>query len=188
KGITQLELANILGITPQNISYYEKGREPNYEILSKLADYFGVTTDYLIGKSDFRTWEEERNAVNYGSLLKKAENNTELKIMILDSINQFLELLDLLFYTKNIEENKELKKKLFYENHKIINHIAMKLHSFRVIFIANDNIDKKIKLYQKSKHDIIRAIDKLLINFLIEDNHFNDKDIQIQSIDDKDDE
>lgn len=56
KGITQQELAQTLNIGRASISNYELGtRTPDIEILSKLADYFGVTTDYLIGKSDFRT-------------------------------------------------------------------------------------------------------------------------------------
>ncbi|KRQ85844.1 HTH-type transcriptional regulator Xre [Caloramator mitchellensis] len=59
KMITQAKLAEEIGVTPQNISYFEKGREPSYDILIKLADYFGVTTDYLIGRSPYKTTEEE---------------------------------------------------------------------------------------------------------------------------------
>ncbi|MDO6353983.1 helix-turn-helix transcriptional regulator [Caloramator sp. CAR-1] len=55
KMITQAKLAEEIGVTPQNISYFEKGREPSYDILIKLADYFKVTTDYLIGRSPYKT-------------------------------------------------------------------------------------------------------------------------------------
>lgn len=55
KGLTQAKLAEEIGVTPQNISYFEKGREPSYDILIKLADFFGVTTDYLIGRTGYKT-------------------------------------------------------------------------------------------------------------------------------------
>lgn len=46
-------------MTPQNYSAYEKGREPPYEVLVKLAKYFSVTTDYLLGLSDFDSYNTE---------------------------------------------------------------------------------------------------------------------------------
>lgn len=50
KGLTQHQLANELGVTRQAISLYEKGdREPKISTLIKLADYFDVSVDYLIG-------------------------------------------------------------------------------------------------------------------------------------------
>ena len=53
KGITQDELSNKFGISQQTISLYEiEKKEPNVEMLIKMADYFGVTTDYLLGRSD----------------------------------------------------------------------------------------------------------------------------------------
>lgn len=51
KGITQKQLAEDLGVPYQRISYLENGhRDPKAEDLIKLADYFGVTTDYLLGR------------------------------------------------------------------------------------------------------------------------------------------
>lgn len=55
KAITQDELANKLGISQEAISLYEsEKREPNVELLIKMADHFGVTTDYLLGRSNNR--------------------------------------------------------------------------------------------------------------------------------------
>lgn len=54
--ITQEELAKRIGVSRSAISMYEKGvREPEFDILEKLADFFNVDTDYLIGKSDKTT-------------------------------------------------------------------------------------------------------------------------------------
>lgn len=53
KGITQSELGEQLGIVKSTVSVYEtEVYEPNIETLIKMADYFGVTTDYLLGRSD----------------------------------------------------------------------------------------------------------------------------------------
>ncbi|MEC0180261.1 helix-turn-helix transcriptional regulator [Paenibacillus peoriae] len=52
KGLKQEELAQSLGITRAALSHYEKNRrKPDFEILNKLADIFGVTIDYLVGRT-----------------------------------------------------------------------------------------------------------------------------------------
>ena len=48
-GLTQLQLAQVLEVTPQHISVIEKNkRAPSLDSLAKLAQELGVTTDYLI--------------------------------------------------------------------------------------------------------------------------------------------
>lgn len=52
-GLQQKELALELGIPSNTLSQYENGkREPNIEMLKKLADYFKVSTDFISGNSD----------------------------------------------------------------------------------------------------------------------------------------
>ena len=52
KKVTQKEAADALGISPNTYKNYEQGmREPNNEMLCKLADYFSTTTDYLLGRA-----------------------------------------------------------------------------------------------------------------------------------------
>ena len=52
QGITQKELARLLYRSIGTISNYENGtHEPDYDTLSLLADFYGVSTDYLIGRS-----------------------------------------------------------------------------------------------------------------------------------------
>lgn len=47
---TQADMAKILGVTVSAYGNYELGqREPTIEFLCKLADYFNVSVDYLIG-------------------------------------------------------------------------------------------------------------------------------------------
>lgn len=50
--MTQEQLGDAIGVSKMAISYFEKGKKsPGRESLEKIADYFGVTTDYLLGRS-----------------------------------------------------------------------------------------------------------------------------------------
>lgn len=50
KKLTQQDMADFLGISRQGYGKYEDGKsEPDHNTLVKLANYFGVTTDYLLG-------------------------------------------------------------------------------------------------------------------------------------------
>ena len=56
KGITQLKLAMDLGMNQNSISRYEtEEHEADYKTLIAFADYFNVTLDYLLGRSDNKT-------------------------------------------------------------------------------------------------------------------------------------
>lgn len=70
-GITLKELSEKIDITVPNLSYYMKGREPSYDILIRIADYFNVTTDWLIGRTD------ERNTTQ-SSIISEIENQLNL--------------------------------------------------------------------------------------------------------------
>lgn len=51
--ITQLELAMALDMNQNSISRYESGeREADYKTLIMLADYFNVSVDYLLERTD----------------------------------------------------------------------------------------------------------------------------------------
>ncbi|MBP2635509.1 MAG: putative prophage LambdaCh01, repressor protein [Firmicutes bacterium] len=51
KNLTQLEFGALFNLSKQTISGYEKGdASPPLETLQKFADYFNVTTDYLLGR------------------------------------------------------------------------------------------------------------------------------------------
>lgn len=50
-GISQLELANKIGTSHQNISRWESGAVlPNIDFCVKLADFYGISIDELIGR------------------------------------------------------------------------------------------------------------------------------------------
>ena len=57
RSITQLKLAMDLNISQNTISRYETGeREADYATLIRLADYFNVSLDYLLERTDDPTF------------------------------------------------------------------------------------------------------------------------------------
>lgn len=53
RGLNKKEVAEKIGIKPDTYRNYETGRlEPNLTVLVKLADFYGVTTDYLLGRGE----------------------------------------------------------------------------------------------------------------------------------------
>jgi|HigsolmetaAR206D_1030411.scaffolds.fasta_scaffold00003_36 transcriptional regulator with XRE-family HTH domain len=50
KGLTQKELSKILNVSESSISMYEReDREPSFETLKQIADFFGVSRAFLLG-------------------------------------------------------------------------------------------------------------------------------------------
>ncbi len=59
KGISQLKLAMDLNMNQNSISRYENGqREADYHTLIMFADYFGTSVDYLLGRTDKKTFDK----------------------------------------------------------------------------------------------------------------------------------
>ena len=53
KRMSQTELAKILHVSQQTVTAWETGKaEPSSSAVSNLADYFNVTTDYLLGRPE----------------------------------------------------------------------------------------------------------------------------------------
>lgn len=53
KSLTQKELAELIGASERGIQNYEIGyRKPTFELLIALADFFDVSIDYLVGRTD----------------------------------------------------------------------------------------------------------------------------------------
>lgn len=84
--LTLKELSEELNISVPNLSYYMKGREPSYDILISIANYFNVTVDWLVGReTDMSKIEDINNELfKENSLLKKK----------LEAINNILQLKD----------------------------------------------------------------------------------------------
>ncbi len=80
KGISLKELGSIVGVAESTMSLYENGkRQPDYETLLKLAEYFGVTVDYLLrGGNDLECLPEELVILNRCARKMSSENLKKL--------------------------------------------------------------------------------------------------------------
>ncbi|WP_207646998.1 helix-turn-helix domain-containing protein [Ruminococcus albus] len=89
--ITQSDLAKKIGATRQSISAYLKGdRNPDIIVLKGLADVLSVSSDYLIGLSDFEINDGDMQAFCKGTgLSEKAA--IILDTLLSDSISQIIE-------------------------------------------------------------------------------------------------
>lgn len=174
--LSQKDIADYLGITRQAVASYELAkREPDYEILRKLADYFDVSVDYLLGRANSR----ELNAFTVGKnieLIKGKLTYEELS----ESINRktgvliFPEMLELyargermpltgtvkilakyagvheaFFYTYNTCETYEQEKHLFQ-----VEREKFGIDKDTVLRSAFNNIDKEIKQWIIEKDNI----------------------------------
>ena len=69
KGVTQRKAAEDLGVSQALLSHYEKGiRECGLDFVVRVADYYNVSCDYLLGRSADRS-ETAKDSIYHGSVL-----------------------------------------------------------------------------------------------------------------------
>ena len=84
--LTQDELSKSLKISRSTIGMYEKGaREPDFETLESIADFFNVDIDYLLGRTDKTTFIPQSASI---SLYAEAEGNLILTYRKLNDKNK----------------------------------------------------------------------------------------------------
>lgn len=82
KGLNQVQLAEKLGVKKQSISNWENDNIlPSIEMLEKIADFFHVSTDYLLGRN-------KKNNLNgfFVEVTGLNENQVEHIKLIIDDI------------------------------------------------------------------------------------------------------
>lgn len=83
--LSQKDIANYLGITRQAVASYELAkREPDYGVLKKLADYFGISIDYLLGRSNCK----EVDAITIGRNIDLIRGNLTYRELSEDISNR----------------------------------------------------------------------------------------------------
>lgn len=92
-GVKITNVISEIGMGSGNLSKWKSGVVPKADTLSKLADYFNVSTDYLLGRTDDREKEpasgdggglDEKQRMVYERLLKLTPENLEIAIGQLD--------------------------------------------------------------------------------------------------------
>ena len=82
-GYTQEEIAKVMGVKRQAISQYCNGATvPTIDKLEKLADYFEVTTDYLLGRTDVKSQD-----IDVRTMSEKLGLSEEVLIKIMRNID-----------------------------------------------------------------------------------------------------
>ncbi len=103
KKLTKKEVAEYLKIDQSTYGKYELGkREPDYEILVKLGDFFEVTTDYLLGRTDMRNTAKSSHET-------KAYHNLDVAGLPNEAIKQVEDYIE--FVKQKYNPDGSLKKK-----------------------------------------------------------------------------
>lgn len=108
KGESLEKIAKFLNVTIQTISNYEtEKRDMTPDTILKLSEYFEVSTDYLLGKSDIRTPNNKiDNVLNEAMIGMSREEYEKLTETQKKQIRDFA-----LFVKKQSEENKNGNQK-----------------------------------------------------------------------------
>ncbi|MBP5738565.1 MAG: helix-turn-helix transcriptional regulator [Abditibacteriota bacterium] len=84
KGLSQNKLAEILGVSASTVALYENSfRMPSYDALIKIADYFAVSTDYLLDNDKYTD-----DSVNLSGLTNEQRNTVRKVVLDYSDLNK----------------------------------------------------------------------------------------------------
>lgn len=105
KGLTQEQLADKFFLNKSSISRYEKGTQtPEMPTLQKIADFFEVSTDYLLGRTDERNLQIEKPKLDEGITTinaKKINVDEDLPDEAIDKINEYIKMVEMMYKNKD---------------------------------------------------------------------------------------
>lgn len=160
--ISHQELADELGVSRQAVSWYYFGkRQPNFEKLIDISEFFGVSTDYLLGVSEFKNYEEIQEIGESAKSFKQIDNP-----YILEDIKESFKHLG------------EMSKKI--ESSDISNYLKVMTNSLNKILLsyqesleeisADDSLSKikflEFKAFSTDKIDAVHESVKAMTNEL----------------------
>lgn len=91
KGLTQAEVATAIGVSSVVYSRYETGsRQPSVDTLVQMADLFGVTVDYLLGRQDIEDSTLSDYEINLLIASRKTDERAQqdaLNILLAHQVN-----------------------------------------------------------------------------------------------------
>ena len=118
KGISQSELAELIGVKNNTVSTWERGtRKPDFEALNLLGDYFEVSFEYILGSSDkeearVKPTQDELNELALAALADDLYDNMKKYCMLSDKSQKMIDAL--INATYQIEkQDSELKGEAF---------------------------------------------------------------------------
>jgi len=104
KNLTQEEFGKIFGIVKSTVSMYESGKStPDDELKKKIANYFNVTLDYLMGVTDIKN-----PYIDINSKIIKANEKIDVTDLPEEAIKQVEEYVE--FIRHKLKINKAIKE------------------------------------------------------------------------------
>ncbi|PFW92244.1 transcriptional regulator [Bacillus pseudomycoides] len=126
--LSQYELAERLGFSRGKLANYEQGqREPDYDTLKKIADFFEVSTDYLLGRTEKKelfsnlipnlSEKEKRDiAKDLEKTLEQLENSDEALMFDGEPIDEHTKEMIRISLENSMRMAKQLAKQKFTPN------------------------------------------------------------------------
>ena len=118
KGISQSELAALIGVKNNTVSTWERGtRKPDFEALDLLSDYFEVSFEYILGNSDkeearVKPTQKELDTLALSSIADEIKEITEKYSRLSDKSQKMIDAL--INATYHLEKQcDELKEETF---------------------------------------------------------------------------
>ncbi|MCC0783608.1 helix-turn-helix transcriptional regulator [Clostridioides sp. ES-S-0108-01] len=121
-GLKQYELAEILNVSQSTIGMYENDqRTPPAESIVKLAEYFNVTTDYLLGHTK-ANYSVDTDKTKIQSIIDSLASYESIKIPK-EKFRSLDEYIDLINSDEDIKETIKMYMRLDKEDKKAIRRI-----------------------------------------------------------------
>ena len=155
---TKKEVADALGMPYNTYSNYESNlREPNSAVLIKIADFYNVSTDYLIGLSNIKSVDTDmQTACKYTGLsdeaMKNIKSSQKMDLSYEISLDTLSKVNDI-FYNATEIINMILSSSFFSEQVSLIgiyvNEIINKYHKKTIV----DNLDGEINKFNDTEYE-----------------------------------
>jgi len=181
KNLTLRELEKQTDISYSALGKYERDeRQPDFDTLEKLADYFDVSIDWLLGRTNIRTYDEH---VFYEDV---EDISSKLKIIPKEYRREIVDAIDALYLLINRQISDNTPKKLV-----IINEMISSINWFDMGVFGEDifetydfsNPTEIIKFHSKFNNRMSELSNELLNQNISSDKY--KKSININSIDEK---
>ena len=118
KGISQSELAELIGVKNNTVSTWERGtRKPDFEALNILSNYFEVSFEYILGSSDkeearVKPTQDELDELALSALADELYDHVKKYSMLSNKSQKMIDALISVTYQMEKSEG-ELKGELF---------------------------------------------------------------------------
>lgn len=166
--LTREDFAKKIGVSYSAIAMYERGeREPNNELTVKMSEIFGCSVDYLIGKSNIRTLDEELKSFLKENI--KEELISKLKSLELDeselekAITAFIENYMIIADNPSVDIY-NMEDSLIYYAYELITKYYFRLVDKELSILTNNSellIDKQA-YFDKAEESAWKEMQKIL--------------------------